>query len=412
MSNPHDFYQPQTDRGPGAAVQPTDSEIKQGFASSRSETTPALFTPLKIRGTELKNRVVVSPMCMYSSVDGFATNFHLVHVGQLAMRGVSLMIMEATGVAPEGRITPNCLGIWKDEHIEKLREVVAFAHANKALVGIQLAHAGRKASTSPPWLIKSQGYNLDETKGGWPKDIIGPSAIPFDERSFVPREMTLADIQRVQQNFVDAAVRADKAGFDVVELHGAHGYLIQEFLSPISNKRTDAYGGSFENRIRFLVETAQKVRKAWPEHKPLFVRVSSTDWVAPSSDVPTGGWTEEETVELAKVLRAQGVDLVDCSTAGNSPLQKIPLAPGYQVQFATAVRKGAPGMLSGAVGIITDAKQANEIVASGSADLVFMGRQLLRDPNFVLNAALELNAFAQYSHQYERGRPKTKYSFV
>ncbi|KAJ1940296.1 hypothetical protein FBU59_003855, partial [Linderina macrospora] len=195
-------------------------------------------------------------------------------------------------------------------------------------------------------------------------------------------------------------------------LHGAHGYLVQEFLSPISNKRTDAYGGSFENRIRFLVETVRKVRKVWPEHKPLFVRVSSTDWVAPSTEIPTGGWTEEETVELAKILKPEGVDLVDCSTAGNSPLQKIPLAPGYQVKFATAVREGASGILSGAVGIITDAKQANEIVASGSADLVFMGRQLLRDPSFVLNAAAELNAFAQYPHQYERGRPKTKYSFV
>ncbi|KAI8324528.1 NADH:flavin oxidoreductase/NADH oxidase [Martensiomyces pterosporus] len=412
--DPRSFFQQQRGLGPGTAVQPTTSEIKQGFTTltSSPDPLPKLYQPLQIRGLTLKNRAVVSPMCMYSSEDGFATDFHLVHIGQYAMRGVGLIIMEATGVAPEGRITPNCLGLWKDEHIEKLQQVTRFAHANKAAVGIQLAHAGRKSSTVPPWLMRTLGKNADGENQGWPENVVGPSPIPFDVGSWEPRELTVAEIRRIQQDFVDAAIRADKAGFDVVEIHGAHGYLAHEFLSPISNQRKDEYGGSFNNRIRFLVELVQQVRRVWPQEKPLFVRVSATDWVAPSDDVPTGGWTEEETTELAKVLAKEGADLIDCSTSGSSPKQQIPLSPGYQVPFAASIKKEVPGLLSGAVGIITDVKQANDILEENSADLIFLGRVLLRDPNFILNGASELGVFAQYPHQYERGRKKDKLTFV
>ncbi|KAJ2545676.1 hypothetical protein GGF49_000185 [Coemansia sp. RSA 1853] len=405
------FYQEQQGTGPGTCVQPTASEIKQGFAQGPT-TTPSLFHPLKIRSTTLKNRIAMSPMCMYSSHDGFATDFHLVHTGQYALRGIGLIIMEAAAVAPEGRITPNCLGIWKDEHIEKLEQITQFAHTNHTSIGIQLAHAGRKASTNAPWLIKVHGANAREEHGGWPNDVIGPSQVPFSDRSWMPNEMSMAQITDIQREFANAAARARRANFDVLELHGAHGYLIHSFLSPISNHRSDAYGGSFDNRIRFLVETVRAVRTQWPMDRPLFVRLSMTDWVEPSQEIPTGGWTEEESIALARVLAQEHVDLIDCSTSGSSPHQKIPLAPGYQVPFAHAVKRNVPGMLSAAVGLIADAKQANLIVESGHADLVFVGRALLREPNFALDAASQLDAFAQYPHQYERGRSKTKHSFV
>ncbi|KAJ2856346.1 hypothetical protein J3B02_001653 [Coemansia erecta] len=414
MSDPRAFFQEQNGRGPGAAVEPTASEVKQGFTAQTSNPNPLpkLFQPLTIRGLTLKNRLVASPMCMYSSQDGFATDFHLVHIGQFAMSGLGLTIMEASGVSPEGRITPNCLGIWKDEHIEKLQQITRFVHANKGAVGIQLAHAGRKASTTAPWLIKKLGANATPENGGWPESVVAPSDVAYDERSWKPHELTIEEIQRIQKHFADAAVRADKAGFDVIEIHGAHGYLIHEFLSPISNKRTDQYGGSFDNRVRFVIETVRKVREVWPGDKPLFVRLSITDWVAPSEDIPTGGWTEEESIELAKRLSAEGVDLIDCSTSGSSPKQSIPLGPGYQVRFATSIKNGVPGILTGAVGLITDAVQANDILEQDKADLVFVGRVLLREPNFVLDGALKLGVFPQYPHQYERGRNKTKLTFV
>ncbi|KAJ1831210.1 hypothetical protein LPJ63_004439 [Coemansia sp. RSA 2711] len=413
MADSSDFYQEQRGTGPGTAVQPTVSEIKQGFAAGpAAEPAPKLFQPLTIRGLTLKNRLAMSPMCMYSSHDGFATDFHLVHAGQYALRGVGLVVMEASGVAPEGRITPNCLGIWKDEHIPKLQQIVDFAHTNKAAIGIQLAHAGRKSSTTAPWLMKVQGVNADEAHGGWPDDVVGPSPVRFSEGSWTPKELSIDQIQRIQAQFVAAAERALKAGFDLIELHGAHGYLIHEFLSPISNTRTDQYGGSFDNRIRFLVETVRAVRKVWPEEKPLFVRLSMTDWVSPSDEIPTGGWTEEESIALSKALLDAGVDLIDCSTSGSSPKQQIPLSPGYQVPFATAVKQEVPGMLSGAVGLISNAQQANAIVEKNEADLVFVGRVLLREPNFALDAANQLGAFSQYPHQYERGRKKTKLTFV
>ncbi|KAJ2748158.1 hypothetical protein GGI19_006232 [Coemansia pectinata] len=388
--DPRNFYHDQRGLGPGSAVEPTASEVKQGY------TAQAKNPPLKIRGLTLKNRVAASPMCMYSSQDGFATDFHLVHIGQLAMRGLGLTIMEGSGVSPEGRITPHCLGIWKDEHIEKLQQIVRFAPANKGAIGIQLAHAGRKSSTVAPW----------------PDNVLGPSAVAFDDNLWIPKELSIDDIHRIQQDFALAAIRADKAGFDVIELHGAHGYLLHEFLSPISNKRTGKYDDTFDNRVRFVVETVRKVRQVWPEQKPLFVRLSMTDWVSPSDDIPTGGWTEEESVELAKILAKEGVDLVDCSTSGSSPKQQIPLSPGYQVRFATAIKQAAPDMLAGAVGLITNAKQANDIVEDEKADLVFLARALLRDPNFVLNGTAELGVFAQYPHQYERGRNKSILTFV
>ncbi|KAJ2192033.1 hypothetical protein GGH18_003025, partial [Coemansia sp. RSA 530] len=251
-----------------------------------------------------------------------------------------------------------------------------------------------------------------EEHGGWPNDLIGPSPVPFSDRSWMPAEMTIEQITSIQREFALAAGRARRANFDVLELHGAHGYLIHSFLSPISNRRTDAYGGSFDNRIRFLVETVRSVRTQWPINRPLFVRLSMTDWVEPSGDIPTGGWTEEESIELAKVLAQEQVDLIDCSTSGSSPLQKIPLELGYQVPFAHAVKRNVPQMLSAAVGLITTAKQANSIIESKHADLVFIARALLREPNFVLDAARQLDAFAQYPHQYERGRSKPKHSFI
>ncbi|KAJ2516684.1 hypothetical protein GGI11_001723 [Coemansia sp. RSA 2049] len=410
----HNFFQEQKGLGPGAAVQPTASEIKQGFTTIKSnpDPLPKLFQPLNIRGLTLKNRAVVSPMCMYSGTDGFANDFHLAHIGQYALRGLGLIIMEATSVVPEGRISPNCLGLWKDEHIEKLTQIVNLAHANKSAIGIQLAHAGRKSSTTALWLIKERGSNADAQNGGWPDNVVGPSAVPYNNGSWTPKELSIGDIKNIQQSFADAAVRANKAGFDVVELHGAHGYLLHEFLSPISNKRTDEYGGSFENRTRMVVETARAVRKVWPKEKPLFVRLSITDWVEPSDEIPTGGWTEEESIELAKLLVKEGVDLIDCSTSGSSPKQQIPLSPGYQIPFATAIKKNVPGILSGAVGLITEAKQANDAVEGDKADLVFLGRVLLRNPNFVLDAATQLGVFPQYPHQYERGRNKSTFTFV
>ncbi|KAJ1663360.1 hypothetical protein IW140_001910 [Coemansia sp. RSA 1813] len=411
----HTFFHEQNGHGPGSAVQPTESEIYQGFATmtSNPDPLPKLFQPMIIRRLALKNRAVVSPMGMCSSADGFATDFHLVHIGQYALRGLGLIIMEASSVLPEGRVTVNCMGIWKDEHIEKLSQIVNFAHTSKAAIGIQLAHAGRKASITVPWIIGPSGAYANAQHGGWPDSVVGPSAVPYSENSWIPKELSIDEIKHIQQSFADAAVRADKAGFDVIEIHGAHGYLLNEFLSPISNKRTDRYGGSFENRARMMVETVRCVRKVWPAEKPLFVRLSVTDWVEPSDEIPTGGWTEEDSVELAKLLTSEGVDLIDCSTGSNSPKQQLPpLVPGYQVSFASTIKKNIPGMLSGAVGIITDIKQANDVLEEDNADLVFLGRILLRNPNIVLNGAAQLGVFVQYPHQYERGRYKKQLTFL
>lgn len=351
---------------------------------------PNLFSPLKIKNTEFKNRIVVSPMCEYSSVDGFATNWHLVHLGSRAVGGAALVLTEAIAVSPEGRISYGDLGIYKDEHIIKLKEINEFIHSQGALSGTQLAHAGRKASHELPWNGNAQIPS--NQPNGW--KAVAPSAIPFDAKEEAPLALDKAGIEKVKDDFKTAASRTLAAGFDVIEIHAAHGYLIHEFYSPLSNQRTDEYGGSFDNRIRLLLEVVESVQQVWPADKPLFVRISATDWTE-------GGWTIDDSVALAAILKDKGVDLVDCSSAGNV-LAKIPLKPGYQVEFAEAV--GKTGILTGAVGLITEAKQADDIIQTGRADMVFIARELLRDPHFPLRAAHELGHEVKWPVQYERAK--------
>ena len=351
-----------------------------------------LFTPLKLRDVTLKNRIAVSPMCQYSSEDGFATDWHLVHLGARAVGGAGLVLTEATAVTPEGRISPQDLGLWKDAHLEQLSRIARFVSAQGAVPGMQLAHAGRKASTQVPW-AGSKSLTVEE--GGF-APIFAPSAIPFRPADVVPQALDQAGIDRVVAAFAAAAKRALSAGFEVLELHAAHGYLLHEFLSPLSNQRTDSYGGSFENRVRVVREAARAIRKVWPERLPLFVRVSSTDWTE-------GGWTIEDTVGLARLLREDGVDLIDCSSGGNVPSAKIPAGPGYQSGFAEKVRRDA-GIKTGTVGFIKSAVQAEHAIASGQADLVLLARELLRQPHWPLAAARELKADAPWPKQYERAR--------
>lgn len=351
---------------------------------------PHLFDSLTIKSVTLRNRIGISPMCMYSSNNGVANDWHLVHLGARAAGGAGLVIAEATAVSPEGRITPGDAGLWNENQMEPLARITRFVKHHGAVAGIQLAHAGRKASAARPW---DGGAHLSEAAGGW--TTLAPSAIPFGgDLDKVPQAMTLADIQRVQSDFVAAAKRALAIGYEWVELHSAHGYLSHEFLSPISNQRTDQYGGSFDNRIRFLVETTRAVREVWPQQLPLTVRVSATDWVE-------GGWTIDETVELARRLQAEGVDLVDCSSGGTVPQAKIPNTPGYQVGFAERVRREG-GVATAAVGLITEPKQADEIIRTSQADLVLLARASLRDPHWPLHAAKALG------HQ-ERLKPPVQY---
>ena len=350
-----------------------------------------LFSPLTIKEITFKNRIVVSPMCQYSSVDGFANDWHLVHLGSRAVGGAALIIQEATAISPEGRISPDDMGIWKDEHIDKLSQIVNFIHNHGAVAGIQLAHAGRKASFPAPWKGKHQ---LKIAAGGW--KAVAPSPVPYYENDEAPEELTPEGIRSIVQDFRKAAERALKAGYKVLEIHAAHGYLIHEFMSPLSNFRSDIYGGAFENRIRFLLEILSAVQEIWPATLPLFVRISATDWVE-------NGWTPADSVELGKVLLSKGVDLIDCSSAANAPNIKIPVGPGYQVPFAAKVRKET-GILTGAVGLITTAQQAEEILENGEADLIFMARQSLRDPYFPLHAAAELGDDAEWMKQYERAK--------
>ncbi|HEX3744370.1 MAG TPA: NADH:flavin oxidoreductase/NADH oxidase [Bryobacteraceae bacterium] len=349
----------------------------------------ALFTPLTIREVTFRNRIAVSPMCQYSSEDGFANDWHLVHLGSRAVGGAALVIMEATAVTAEGRISPQDHGIWKDDHIPFLSRIAAFIRQYGAAAGIQLAHAGRKASTYRPGAGSGE---VPKEAGGW--QPMAPSAIRFEPKYPMPAEMTHGDIAGVGAAFVSAAQRALAAGFQVVELHFAHGYLVHEFLSPLSNRRTDQYGGSFENRIRFALETAQAVRAVWPERLPLFVRISASDWVE-------GGWDIDQSVEFARRLRGLGVDLIDCSSGGLDPRQKIQLGPGYQVPFAERIRREAE-IPTGAVGLITSPQQADEIVRSGQADLVLLAREFLRDPYFPLHAAKELGDAVPAPNQYLR----------
>ncbi|MGC4054410.1 MAG: NADH:flavin oxidoreductase/NADH oxidase [Paludibaculum sp.] len=350
---------------------------------------PVLFSPLQLRGLTLPNRVVVSPMCQYSAVDGVANNWHLVNAGSRAVGGAGLFIVEASGVEARGRISPGDLGVYDDGQIVPLRRIVDFLHSQGTAAGIQLAHAGRKASCNLPWL---GGKQLTLEEGGW--QTVAPSAIPFAEGERPPSELTKADLADLVSKFVDGARRALQAGFDVVEIHGAHGYLLSEFLSPLANHRTDEYGGSFENRTRFPLEVTDAVRAVWPAEKPLFYRITSTDW-AP------GGWTADETVRFAAILRADGVDLLDCSSGGTVPHAKIPAAPGYQVQFAERVRKEA-GLPTGAVGFITEASQAEAILTEGKADLVLLAREMLREPYWAILAAKQLGATPHVPPQYQR----------
>jgi 2,4-dienoyl-CoA reductase-like NADH-dependent reductase (Old Yellow Enzyme family) len=352
---------------------------------------PHLFSPLTIRGVEFKNRIAVSPMCEYSSKDGFANDWHLVHLGSMAVGGASLVITEATAVSPEGRICPGDLGIWKDEHIPELEKITTFIHQHGAVAGIQLAHAGRKASHTEPW---NGGKQIPLLAGGW--QTVAPSAVAFTDAEEKPLELDAAGIAKVIEDFKQATFRAIKAGFKVIELHAAHGYLINEFLSPLSNQRTDEYGGSFENRIRLLIEITETVRDAWPVENPLFVRISATDWTP-------GGWTGEDSVKLAAILKDKGTDLVDCSTGGNVAGAKIPVGPGYQVQFAESIRTET-GMLTGAVGMITEPKQADDIIQTGRADMVLLAREMLRDPHFPLRAAHVLGHDVKWPLQYERAK--------
>lgn len=352
---------------------------------------PHLFDPLTIREITLRNRIGVSPMCMYSYTDGMANDWLLAHLGALAVGGAGLVISEATAVEARGRISPDDLGIWSDEHIAPLARVTRFLKQHGAVAGVQLAHAGRKASTTRPW---DGGQPLQPTDPrGW--QVVGPSALPFSPAHQTPEELTLQGIQEIQAAFRAAAERALTAGFEWLELHGAHGYLIHSFYSPWSNRRSDGYGGSFDNRIRFFLETVRGVRAVWPERLPFTVRISGTDWIGEE------GWTLEESVELARRLKAEGVDLVDCSSSGNTHHAHPPVGPGYQVPIAAAVRAGA-GIATAAVGLITTPQQAEEIIAADRADVVLLGRALLRDPHWPLHAARELDQPAPIPPQYIR----------
>lgn len=334
-------------------------------------------------------------MCQYSASDGFANNWHLVHLGARAVGGAALVITEATAVSPEGRISVGDLGIWKDEHVEKLREITDFIHENGAIAGIQLAHAGRKASFDIPW---ENAQQLDDQNGGW--ETVSASEELFNSTDKIPRALDSKGIEKVKAHFKSATKRAIKAGFKVVEIHAAHGYLIHQFLSPISNKRTDDYGGSFENRVRLLLEILRTVQEVWPAENPLFVRISATDWA-------DGGWTLEESIQLSRLLQEMGVDVIDTSSGGLTLAQQIPLSAGYQVQFASGIKKEAD-ILTGAVGLITDAQQAELILQNGEADLIFMAREFLRDPYFPLHAAQELGTDAKWPMQYERATPRKR----
>jgi 2,4-dienoyl-CoA reductase-like NADH-dependent reductase (Old Yellow Enzyme family) len=352
----------------------------------------SLFEPFALRSVTLRNRIAVSPMCQYSSTDGFADDWHLVHLGQFATGGAALVLTEATAVVPDGRISPQDLGLWKDDHMEMLARIGRFVRSQGAIFGSQLAHAGRKASVVRPW---DGGGPLGVSGGGW-TPIVAPSAIPFDGGWQTPVALDDAGIARVTGAFASAARRAIDIGMQALEIHAAHGYLLHEFLSPLSNTRTDRYGGSFDNRVRLLREVVSAVRSVWPDELPLLVRMSATDW-------RDDGWTLDESVALARILREDGVDLIDCSSGGNVAGAKIPLGPGYQTGFAERVRRDAE-IATGAVGLITSAEQADTVVRSGQADVVFLARELLRDPHFPLRAARELRREAPWPPQYVRAR--------
>lgn len=358
--------------------------------SSRT-TPPLLFTPYTLRSVEARNRIVVSPMCQYSAQDGLPNDWHLVHLGARAVGGAGIVMTEATAVEPRGRITPHCLGLWNDEQQAAFTHIAAFIEAQGAVAAIQLAHAGRKASTARPWDGRGP---VAPQNGGW--EPSAPSALRFDDKHVPPRAMERAEMDAVIEGFALSSRRALKAGFRMVEIHAAHGYLLHSFLSPLSNTRQDGYGGDLAGRSRLLMEVLDAVRSEWPEHLPLLVRLSCSDWVE-------GGWDLPQTVELCKLLKARGdVDLIDCSSGGNHPAQQMPIHPGYQVPFAEAIRRDA-GIPTGAVGLIRDARQAEEILANGRADLVLLARMLLAEPHWPLHAAHTLGHHQNWPRQYERG---------
>jgi 2,4-dienoyl-CoA reductase-like NADH-dependent reductase (Old Yellow Enzyme family) len=352
-----------------------------------------LFSPLQIKSITLKNRIAISPMCQYSAEDGFANDWHLVHLGSRATGGSGLIIQEATAVSPEARISPSDLGLWSDDHIEKLQSITKFIISQNSVPGIQLAHAGRKASVSSPWYGNKK---LDRNQGGW--ETFAPSAIAFHDYEHVPTRLDFVGIKKVISDFKLATRRAVQAGYQVIEIHGAHGYLLHQFLSPLSNLRTDEYGGSFENRIRFLLEVVQAVQSEWPKEFPLLVRISATDWA-------DGGWNIEESLRLSNILKENGVDLIDVSSGGLVSHQQIPLGPNYQVPFAEQIKKET-GILTGAVGLITTSQQAEDVIESGKADLVLFARESLRNPNLGLDFAQELGVDVQWPKQYDRAKIK------
>ena len=352
---------------------------------------PNLFDPLAIRGISLKNRLVVSPMCQYSSEDGFANDWHLVHLGSRAVGGAAMVIVEATAVTAVGRISPGDLGIWKDEHIQFLQKITEFISAHGAVPAIQLAHAGRKASHQSPW----NGNNaISVNDGGW--ETIAPSPVAYKSSEPLPLEMSAGDIANLVIDFTAAATRAIQAGFKMIEIHAAHGYLVNQFLSPTSNFRNDSYGGSFENRIRLLLEIVTSCRNVMPQDMPLFVRISATEWV-------DDGWNLNDSIALSKILQHHGVDVIDCSSGGNSARQKITTEPLYQLPFAAAIKKDA-GIMTAAVGMITTAREASDIINNEQADLVLMAREFLRDPYFPLHAAKELGVDIEWPLQYQRAK--------
>lgn len=349
-----------------------------------------LFTPLSIKNFVLKNRIIVSPMCQYSATDGFANNWHLVHLGSRAVGGAAAIIQEATAVSPEGRITYGDLGLWKDEHIAPLKNIVDFIHQNGSVAGIQLAHAGRKASCEKPWL---GGKQIKEGPNSW--QTVSASTIPFSETDNAPVELSIPEIKNIVIQFKQAAQRAVEAGYKIIELHAAHGYLVHQFFSPLSNKRTDEYGGSFENRIKFLLEIIDEINTVITKDVSLWVRISASDWVE-------GGWDIEQSVSLVKILKTKNVDVIDTSSGG-LVYAKIPVAKSYQVPFAKQI-KNETGIITGAVGFIIEAEQAEEILQNNEADLIFIARELLRDPYFALHAAEALKDDTTWALQYVRAK--------
>ncbi|KIJ66308.1 hypothetical protein HYDPIDRAFT_109302 [Hydnomerulius pinastri MD-312] len=381
---------------------------------TQNKELPLLFQPLTIKGVTFKNRIWVSPMCQYSSDRGHATDWHLVHLGGFASRGVGAIMVEATAVVPEGRISPEDMGIWSDSHIEPLKRIVNFAHSQGTIIGIQLAHAGRKAGTYAPWVHanaagthKVDNHVVRKEEGGWPDNVYGPSEIPFSDTYPKPKAMTEDNIKYVEDAFLAAVERSKKIGFDFIELHAAHGYLMHNFLSPLSNQRTDTYGSDLANRMRLPLRITKLIREAWAD-KPLFVRISATDWAEGPEQGEDGEWKQwgiEQSKILVGEMKKLGVDLVDTSSGGNWVKQKIPLKHGYQVPFAEALKTAHPDLLIGAVGLITEPVETESYLKKGKADVVLLARELLRDPHWALTAARALGVAVKPAVQYERAWP-------